>query len=160
MTITGLCRTLIWFITSILSVWPHDATVACWAAWAWFCSVGMKAKALKDIFQTHDQYQRFCEKIYGERRFACATSCSFAALKLCGSLMAYLTPEWLHSGSSLWSLCLWDQNAHVQVSRWPWQSAPWCYLVITTCHPKTGNPIRIEVGEHVYVRRILRLRSI
>lgn len=145
MTIIGLCRTLFWFITSILSVWAHDATVAYSAGWAWFCSVGMKAEASKAFLK----HMTGTSVIYGETWFACATSCSFAALELHGSLMAYLTPEWLHSGSSLWSLCLWDQNARVQMSRWPLQSAPWCYLVITTCHPKTGNPVSRWTCLHV-----------
>lgn len=63
MTITGLWRTLIWFIASILSVWAHDSTVAYSAGWAWFCSVGMKAKALK-AFLKHMTGTSVCENIW------------------------------------------------------------------------------------------------
>lgn len=73
---------------------------------------------------------------------SCATSCSIAGQKLHGSLMAHSTPHSPHSDPVCDPCVCQHQNAHIQISRWPLQSGPWCYLLITTCHPSTGKPLR------------------
>lgn len=73
---------------------------------------------------------------------SCASSFPLAGWKLHGSLMAHSTPYSPHSDPACDPYVCQHQKTHVQTTRWPLQSGPWCYLLITTCHPSTRKPLR------------------
>lgn len=56
--------------------------------------------------------------------------------------MAHSTPYSPHSDPVCDPRLSAAPETPIQTSRWPLQSGPWCYLLITTCHPSTGKPLR------------------
>lgn len=133
--------TLIWFSTTVLSLSVPIMVCVCqaecklWCCWfvfaclchiyitgnIWFCS----------HMCTDNGGNQLCYIFFFSWSLVCQT--------LHRPLMAHSTTHSPHSDS----VCVPDvcqhQKTHVQMYRWPLQSAPWCYLLITTCHPSTGK---------------------
>lgn len=97
-------------------------------------------KCWKSLFSLNDwpYYIFFC-------------SWSLVCWTLHRSLMAHSTPHSLQSDPVCDPYVCQHQKTHVQTSRWPLQSGPWCYLQITTCHPSTGKPLGKRTSRQTYI---------
>lgn len=116
-------------------------------SFAWLCHI-YESKRYDFCSETHrcyGNYRTFLTECSLNDQLCYVFFCSWTLVcwKLHISLMAHSTPYSPHSDPVCDSLRLSaPKKLASKTSRWPLQSGPWCYLLITTCHPSTGTPLR------------------